>query len=107
MTKILSLGAAIALSALPTAAWAEPARCYTSDDGEYPCDFVATDEAGSFEISAPGKPSFSLIIEEPGVASGYGDYGTGSTFLPGRFHRAEDDRACWDNDATGARICAW
>jgi hypothetical protein len=89
-------------------AHADPARCYTTEDGEYDCEFVATDGSGSFEISAPGKPSFSLIIDAPGIASGFGNYGTGRNVpLPGTFHRSEDDGACWVNDATSFEICAW
>jgi hypothetical protein len=36
---------------------ARPARCSTSDDGAYPCDFRATGRDGSFVISARGKPT--------------------------------------------------
>jgi len=93
---------------IPASALAGPATCYTTDDGEYDCEFyAATDGAGSFEITAPGKPWFSLIIESPGVASGYGDYGTGSVPLPGIFYRSEEDGACWINDTTDFEICAW
>jgi hypothetical protein len=98
---------AVALAAISTSVEAKSARCYTSDDGEYDCNFVATDSAGSFEISASGKPTFSLVVDEPGVASGFGDYGSGSKFLPGRFIRSDSDPACWDNDTTGTQICAW
>ena len=96
-----------ALVALSAAASAEPARCFTTDDGEYDCEFVVTGRDGSFEISAPGKATFSLVIEEPGVASGFADFSSGGTFLPGRFRRSRGDRACWENDETGTRICAW
>ena len=108
LCRVLGLvGAVEALAALCDTALAKPARCYTSDDGRYACEFVATDDVGSFEISARNKPTFSLIIEQPGVASGYADYGSGSTSLPGRFHCNRSDPACWDNDARGTRICAW
>jgi hypothetical protein len=104
-----SIAAGLALSALsPAIATADPATCYTTEDGEYPCEFhMATDGTGSFEITAPGKPWFSLIIESPGVASGYGDYGSGSIPLPGTFYRSEDDGACWMNYDTDFEICAW
>ena len=99
--------ASLALWALSGAATAKPARCFTTDDGEYDCRFSKIDAKGSFDLTAPGKPTFSLIIEEPGVASGYADFGEGSVFLPGKFLRSESDLACWVNDQTGTRICAW
>ena len=99
--------ASVALLALSGVAAAKSARCFTTDDGEYDCQFSKIDAKGSFDLTAPGKPTFSLIIEEPGVASGYADFGEGSIFLPGRFLRSQSDPACWVNDETGTRICAW
>jgi hypothetical protein len=104
---LLAAAAIAAPCCLATLAEAKPARCFTSDDGEYACEFVATDGEGSFEISAPGRPTFSLVMEAPGVAFGYGDYGSGSVALPGRYLRSRRDPACWVNDETGARLCAW
>ena len=104
---LLAAAAAAASIVLPTLAEAKSARCFTSDDGDFACRFVATDRQGSFEISAPGRPTFSLVMEEPGVALGYGDYGSGSVALPGRYLRSQSDPACWVNDETGARLCAW
>ena len=101
------LFAAVALWALSGAATAKSARCFTTDDGEYDCTFSKIDHKGSFDIAAPGKPTFSLIMDEPGVASGYADFGEGSIFLPGKFLRSESDPACWVNDETGSRLCAW
>jgi len=88
---------------------AKSARCFTTDDGEYACAFVATDEAGSFEVTAAGKPKFSLVISEPGVGFLFGDYhdGSGNVALPGRYLRSEGDPACWVNEDTDATICAW
>jgi hypothetical protein len=105
-TKILLI-AGVALWGLSGAATAKSAWCLTTDDGEYDCEFTATDSAGSFEISAPGKPTFSLIMDAPGVASGYADFGDGNVSLPGKFFRSESDPACWVNDATDTQICAW
>ena len=101
------LVAILALFLLAERAWAGPALCFTSDDGEYDCNFVTTDRDGSFEISAPNRPTFSLVMEEPGVAFGFGDYGNGNVALPGRYLRSRSDRACWVNDTTGSKICAW
>lgn len=105
--SISATALAAALCALAATAQAKPARCFTTDDGEYSCRFVATDGQGSFEIAAPGKPTFSLVMEGPGIASGFGDYGSGNVALPGRYRRSRTDPACWQNDETGTRICAW
>jgi hypothetical protein len=101
--------AGLVLSAIlgaPNDAEARPARCFTSDDGFYDCDFAAGPRGG-FTISAPGKPTFILDIDWPGIAFGFAELGGRNVPLPGRYRRSETDRACWDNDATGARICAW
>jgi hypothetical protein len=81
MSPVFFAAVAVAGICLPLAtAEAKSARCFTTDDGEYDCTFVATDADGGFEISAPGKPTFFLLMTEPGVASGYGDYsGEGHT----------------------------
>jgi hypothetical protein len=110
MSRVFLAAIAAAGFCLPLAtAEAKSARCFTTDDGEYDCTFVATDADGGFEISAPGKPTFFLLMTEPGVASGYGDYsGEGhNVMLPGRYLRSEDDPACRENDETETRICVW
>jgi len=86
---------------------ARPAQCFTTDDGRYACDFVATDRDGSFRITARGKPTYILEMIEPGVATGFVNLGTRNVSLPGRFFRSTSDRACWDNDATKVRVCVW
>jgi len=87
---------------------AKPARCFTSDDGHYKCDFQAVDRDGSFIISAPNKPTITLMMSEPGKAYGSADFGTGrNVSLPGQYLRSQQDRACWDNDATQTKVCAW
>lgn len=107
--SLLPLAVAFAgLVALSGEASAKPAKCFTTDDGEYACDFRGIDSAGSFTISAPGKPTYTIEVDSPGVAFGYADFGTGrNVALPGIFRRAGDDRACWDNDVTDVRVCAW
>ena len=87
-------------------AHAKPARCATTDDGAFACEFRLTGPNGSFQISAPGKPTYALDIVEPGVGYGFVTLGGRSTPLPGRYLRRADDRACWRSDATGAEICA-
>lgn len=84
------------------------AECYSTDDGNYPCTFKSTDNKGSFESSAPGKPTFNLFVDRPGEASASADFGTGrSVSLPGMFIRQTDDRACWRNDETNVVLCVW
>ena len=86
---------------------AKPARCYTTDDGNYPCEFVFVEGEGSFEISAGGRPTYRLIVDGPGVAYGFVDLGNRFISLPGPYYREEDEPACWFNPATETRICAW
>ena len=106
--KVLLATSVIAAACQASPALAGPATCYTTDDGEYGCQFyAATDGSGSFEITGEGKPWFSLVIESRGVAFGYADYGSGSVALPGMFYRSEEDGACWVNDTTDFEICAW
>jgi hypothetical protein len=108
--RVILAIAALTLAALVAAsAAAKSARCSTTDDGEYDCTFVATDSDGSFEISAPDKPRFSVVISEPGVAFVFGDYndGGGNVALPGRYLRSQSDPACWVNEDTEAQLCAW
>jgi hypothetical protein len=47
-TKLLAIALAATLN--PSLAEAKSARCFTTDDGYFPCEFTATDKAGSFEI---------------------------------------------------------
>src|SRR4051812_34565851 len=85
-------------------AWAAPATCFTTDDGSYPCEFVVTDAAGSFEVSAPGYPSYALIINSPGVAAAFItlEPGERSIALPAPYLRSAADPACWENPETQA-----
>lgn len=103
----LALGLASLAFAGP--ALAKDARCRTSDDGSYACHFTKLDSAGSFRISAPGKPTFEIWIESEGegFASGIFEPGGRSVSLPGTYIRSNKDRACWVSDATEAEICAW
>lgn len=100
------LAGSAVLCGLTSAAEARSARCLTTDDGTYACRFVATDRRGSFRISAPGKPTLTLNVDQPGTAFGFANYGTRNVFLPGRYLRSKADPACWVNDATSAKVCA-
>jgi hypothetical protein len=107
--KPLALAGAIALAILATTpALAKSARCFTTDDGYYTCDFKPLG-GGDFEVSAPGYPTFSLEIDSPGFAYGYAQYETGERRvpLPGMYVRSRDDGACWNNPETETRLCAW
>lgn len=107
-TRLIVAGLGIALVALGAgAATAKPAKCFTTDDGHYPCDFRGLDKAGSFKVSAPGYPTITIEVERAGVAWAFADFGSRNVALPGPYFRARDDRACWDNPETGTRICAW
>ena len=101
--------AALGVAMLATPAMAKEARCYTSDDGEYPCTFQSLDGNGSFEISADGLPTFQLWIDSPGVAAVSATFEPGgrSVALPGTYYRSRNDGACWVSDATDTEICAW
>ena len=100
---------AAALLAFSVSAEAKRARCYTSDDGYFPCSYRSIDDAGSFRISADGKPAFEVWIDSPGVASVGATFEAGgrSVALPGTYYRSEDDGACWVSDETDSEICAW
>jgi len=108
LPTVLGVACQVLILASATPASAKPAKCFTTDDGNYPCDFKAVDKAGSFTISAPGKPTFTLEVDSPGVAFGYADFGTGRNVpLPGQFTRSAEDGACWVNADTDTKICAW
>ena len=99
---------ALVFLVLSQAAFAKPARCFTTDDGYYDCEFTAIEGDGSFIISAKGRPTFTLLVEGPGVATGFADFGTGrNVSLPGPFYRSKQDGACWVSSATNSAICAW
>jgi hypothetical protein len=108
MTRATALISAAALAlAIPSAAWAKPARCFTTDDGYFNCDFRMTDKLGSFEIKSKGKPGFSLVIEAPGIGSGYLRIDGRSIPVNGAYERQSDDPACWRNAEQQVKVCAW
>lgn len=100
-----ALAAVLAAGVLPASA--KPARCFTTDDGYYPCDFKGLDRQGSFEISARGYPTYTLWVDSPGFAAGFLALSGRNVALPGMYVRQRDDRACWSNPETATRICAW
>jgi hypothetical protein len=86
---------------------ARPARCSTSDDGAYPCDFRAAGRDGSFVISARGKPTYYVNMDGAGGAFVHADFGTGrNVALPGPYVRSTADRACWVYEGK-SQICVW
>ncbi|HEV7252243.1 MAG TPA: hypothetical protein VGN97_03975 [Mesorhizobium sp.] len=103
--SILFVAAAVILPA--GGAYAKPAQCFTTDDGHYACDFRANDRQGSFTITADGKPTYILVVDEPGTAFGYLNMGDRNVALPGTFQRERADPACWRNTDTDVRVCAW
>lgn len=105
VASLILSAALLTLPALPAAA--KSARCFTTDDGYFGCNFEALDRAGSFEISARGKPTYSLWVDQPGFASGFINFGDRNVSLPGMYVRQSDDPACWANPETSTKICAW
>lgn len=104
----LALASALALAALTVSLEAKQARCYTTDDGFYACEFRQYGGDGSFVISAPTKPTFTVDLVGRGDADAFADYGTGRNVpLPGPFLRSQSDRACWVSQATEFTICAY
>ena len=95
----------ISIAVFAAAANARPAQCTTSDDGSYPCDFKPTDKDGSFEIRAPGKPVYIIVMEEPGRADAFINLGTRNISLAGPYVRSKADPTCWESEAVSARIC--
>lgn len=103
------IGFCVCLAAITVSATAEAkkARCFTTDDGYYPCNFRGLDGAGSFSISAPGYPTVTLQVDQPGFAYGYLNFGDRNISLPGQYVRSREDGACWNNPETSAKVCAW
>jgi hypothetical protein len=97
---------AAVLCCLVNVAEAKPARCFTTDEGSYPCEFRATDRDGSFQISARGRPTYILNMIERGVASGFVTLRGRNIALPGRYLRSTNEPGCWVSDSTRAKICA-
>ena len=85
---------------------ARPAHCFTTDDGSFTCEFRMTDPDGSFEIAAPGKPTYILVMSDPDVAFGFVNFGDRNVSLPGRYLRSRSETGCWVNDLTPTKICA-
>ncbi len=97
-----------AVAGLFTPAQARPARCFATDEGNYPCDFRSLGGSGSFRTSARGHATIRMDVSGPGAAWGYVNFGRGEESIPGEYARDPSDGACWDNpDARKTRICAW
>jgi hypothetical protein len=105
MIRKLILSAA--LMAASSAAEAKSARCFTTDDGYFSCRFTKTDRAGSFEIKGRQTPRYSLVVDSPGFAFGYVNFGNRGIPISGMFVRQRDDRACWNNPEMNVKLCAW
>ncbi|WP_244440045.1 hypothetical protein [Mesorhizobium metallidurans] len=108
--KKMVLGVSVCMAAILTfsmAAEAKRARCFTTDDGYFSCNYRALDSDGTFRISAPGYPAYVLEVDGPGFAYGYVNLGRRNVPLPGQFVRSRDDGACWNNPQTNTKLCAW
>ena len=102
----LALAAALLVCAAASGSAAD-ARCYNSDDGDYDCIFEQFGGDGSFAVHAPMRPTYTMQILSDGVASGFGDYGSGNRFLLGPFIRSQTDPACWISEATDFALCVY
>ena len=76
-------------------------------DGSFTCRFRATGPDRSFEISARGKPTYALSVIEPGVASGFVNFGSRNVSLPGCYVRSRNEAGCWMNESAGTKLGAW
>lgn len=103
-TTLILAGLLLPLLVAPAAA--RPAKCFSTDDGHFDCDFQMTDAAGSFTIKGPDA-TYILLIDSPGHAAGFVNLGTRNIALAGTFVRERADPACWANAELGTRICAW
>lgn len=94
---------------LSAPAFAKSARCFTTDDGYFPCQFTATDKAGSFDIRSNRDPSlgYTILVDEPGFATGFVIIDGRSIPVGGMFVRQRDDGACWNNPELNVKVCAW
>lgn len=111
MTINLKLAGLISLTMLAACAPTGGGRsgsadCFTTDDGPYDCQVKTTDAAGSFVITAPGKPTYTMNISAPGIAHGFVELEGRNTPLPGKFSPVSGDARCWRNDETKTKICA-
>lgn len=102
---LLTFLAAFLAVAYPAAA--KSARCFTTDDGYYPCSFRSLSADGSFEIRGNRVPTMTLMIDQPGFAFGSLDFRGKNVSLPGQYVRQSDDSACWANPETSTKVCVW
>ena len=86
---------------------AEEARCFTTDDGAYPCHVRNDSNSGSIEMIAPGRPTYILQLSSPDEAYGFAVLGGETVRLPAEFLRRPDDPGCWRNSETNTEICVW
>jgi hypothetical protein len=109
MNRKLTAFASIALAAalVPSVAFAKRARCFTTDDGYFSCQFRATDRAGSFEIKGRATPAYSIVVDRPGFAFGYINFGNRGIPISGMFVRQRNDPGCWNNPEMNVKLCAW
>jgi hypothetical protein len=99
--------AMIAAALTPSLAFAKRARCFTTDDGYFSCQFKATDRSGSFEIKGRSTPTYSLVVDRPGFAFGYVNFGNRGIPIGGMFVRQRNDPGCWNNPELDVKLCAW
>ena len=110
MIKTIGFAGVVAAAAIfITPAVAKDAQCYTTDDGDYRCQFEGIYGDGSFVISAPGYPTFTVEMAENATAWVFAVFEPGgrNVALPGPYYRSQEDGACWVNPDTDVELCAW
>lgn len=103
------LAAGVAFAGLFTAiapAEAKSARCYSSRDGYYHCNFQALDGKGSFTTWARGYPTYTFVVRD-GFAKGVRTWRGRDSMMRGLYVRSRDDGACWQNPENRTKFCAW
>ena len=107
----LALGLALAVAGFAAApAFAYDADCtfrggYGEATERFTCDFEKLDRQGSFNVTGNGY-FIQMDIRRKNRGNGNMSVG-GPTFDLGPFVRERGDRACWLNQNSGARICAY
>ncbi len=96
----------LAILIYAVSAKAEPGRCFKTGLGDYACEINLLEFNGSFAISAPGKPTYSIVFDGLDFAFGFVNEGDGNRVMAGIYRREEENPSCWANVQSDDRICA-
>lgn len=102
-----------------TPAFADPATCFTTGRGAFPCDVTGSVDQG-FEARIGDGPETLVLFVDGALATAYIDRGVDPDTLAdpegadyqylrpwelGEFHRSETDPGCWGTEDN--RVCVW